>query len=134
MIPLRDSEATRRLTVANSILIVANVAVFALEVELGRNAAPMLARYAMVPSHVMHMRLADPARMLATLATFVTATFLHAGVFHIVGNMLYLFIFGPAVEEQLGALRYAVFYFAAAVAAVAAPPPAGASAAPFVAP
>ncbi len=117
MIPLRDSEATRRLTPANTILIIANLVVFALEVDLGSSAAPILARYAMVPSHVAHLRLAGPAEALMTLATFITATFLHAGILHIAGNMLYLFIFGPAVEERLGSPRYATFYFLAAVAA-----------------
>lgn len=117
MIPLRDSEATHRLTPANTILILANIAVFAFEVKLGRHAGPMLARYAMVPSRLAHLRRAAPGRALAMLATFVTATFLHAGIFHIAGNMLYLFIFGPAVEERLGAPRYTLFYFGAAVAA-----------------
>ncbi len=117
MIPLRDSEATRRLTRANSILILANVAVFVLEAKLGPDAALKLARYAMVPAHVTHLHFADPKRALAILATLVTASFLHAGIFHLAGNMLYLFIFGPAVEERLGARRYVIFYFAAAVAA-----------------
>ena len=117
MIPLRDSEATRRLTLANTILIVANIAVFALEVKLGRHAGPILARYAMVPAQVTRLRLAAPQHALATLATLITATFLHAGFFHIAGNLLYLFIFGPAVEERFGAPRYLLFYFAAAVAA-----------------
>src|SRR2546426_10401657 len=101
MIPLRDSEATHRLAPANTMLILANIGVFALEVKLGRHANAMLARYAMVPGHVAHIRLAAPGRALETLATIFTATFLHAGFFHIAGNMLYLFIFGPAVEERL---------------------------------
>jgi membrane associated rhomboid family serine protease len=117
MIPFRDSEATRRLTPANTVLIVANLAVFALEIKLGRKAGPMLAPYAMVPAHLTHLHFADPVRILATLATLVTASFLHAGIFHIAGNMLYLFIFGPPVEQRLGWRRYAIFYFAAAIAA-----------------
>lgn len=117
MIPLRDSEATHRLTAANTILILANIAVFAIEVKLGRHAGGILARYAMVPERIAHLRITAPQRALATLATFVSSTFLHAGIFHIAGNMLYLFIFGPAVEERMGAPRYLLFYLAAAVAA-----------------
>jgi membrane associated rhomboid family serine protease len=117
MIPLRDSEATHRLTPANTLLILANIAVFALEVRLGRGANLLLARYAMVPVHIAHIRLADPARALQSLATIFTSAFLHAGFLHIAGNMLYLFIFGPAVEERLGTPRYLLFYLAAAAAA-----------------
>ncbi len=117
MIPLRDSEATHRLTPANTILILASIAVFTLEVKLGRHANAMLARYAMVPARVAHLRLAAPGRALESLATVFTATFLHAGFFHIAGNMLYLFIFGPAVEERMGTPRYLLFYLAAAMAA-----------------
>jgi membrane associated rhomboid family serine protease len=117
MIPLRDSEATHRLTPANTILILANIAVFVLEARLGRHAGITLARYAMVPAHITRVRLSDPRQALAVLATFITSTFLHAGFMHIAGNMLYLFIFGPAIEERLGAPRYLYFYFAAAIAA-----------------
>ena len=117
MIPLRDSETTRRLTPVNTILILANVAVFVLEARLGRRAGLRLARYAMVPVHVVHLHLSDPRHALATLATFITSTFLHAGIMHLAGNMLYLFIFGPAIEERLGTPRYLYFYFAAAIAA-----------------
>ena len=117
MIPFRDSEATRRLTPANTVLIVANLAVFALEIDLGRKAVPMLAPYAMVPARLTHLHFAHPVSILATLATLVTSSFLHAGIFHIAGNMLYLFIFGPAVEQRLGWRRYTAFYFAAAIAA-----------------
>jgi membrane associated rhomboid family serine protease len=116
MIPLRDSEAARRLTPVNVILILANIVVFGLEVKLGQDAGPVLSRYAMVPARITHLQLAAPERGLTIVATFVTATFLHAGIFHLAGNMLYLFIFGPAVEERLGAPRYLLFYFAAAIA------------------
>ncbi|HXW84685.1 MAG TPA: rhomboid family intramembrane serine protease, partial [Candidatus Binataceae bacterium] len=49
--------------------------------------------------------------------TVVTAMFLHAGLLHVLGNMLYLFVFGAAVEARLGARRYAGFYLAAGIAA-----------------
>ena len=117
MIPLRDSEATHRLAPANTILILANIAVFALEVKLGHHANAMLARYAMVPARVAHIRLATPVRAIEALSTIFTATFLHAGFFHIAGNLLYLFIFGPVVEERMGTARYLFFYLAAAMAA-----------------
>jgi len=117
MIPLRDSEATRRLTPINSILIAANLVVFVLEAREGRAAGAIVARYAMVPERVARIGAEPAAAALRAIATLVTSMFLHAGLLHLAGNMLYLLIFGPAVENRLGAVRYAIFYLAAGVAA-----------------
>jgi membrane associated rhomboid family serine protease len=117
MIPLRDSEATRRLTPANSFLIIANVAVFVIEAKLGRGASAIVVRYAMVPVRVAHVGGQPTARGLHAIATLVTSMFLHAGLLHLAGNMLYLFIFGPAVEQRMRAGRYVIFYLMAGVAA-----------------
>ncbi|HXZ87506.1 MAG TPA: rhomboid family intramembrane serine protease [Candidatus Binataceae bacterium] len=117
MIPLRDSEASRRLSAANSLLILLNFAVFALEMRLGPNAESTLAPFAMVPAQISHLGAAAAAARLQALATLATSLFLHGGLLHIAGNMLYLFIFGPAVEEAMGHLRYVCFYLLAGVAA-----------------
>ncbi len=125
MIPLRDSAAPRRLTPVNSALIVANLAVFIYELTLGPDAIGFLARFAMVPVRVSdaaaalaHPQAAAPlATLAAPLATILSSMFLHGGVWHIAGNMLYLFIFGAAVEYRLGSRRYLAFYFASGIAA-----------------
>jgi rhomboid family protein len=114
MIPLRDSEASRRLTATNSLLIVLNCAVFFMEMRLGKNAEASLMPFAMVPAQMSHLS-AAPSR-LRVLGTLVTSLFLHGGLLHIAGNMLYLLIFGPAVEQRLGHLRYLFFYLLAGVA------------------
>lgn len=63
-----------------------------------------------------------PARLLALpwdpmqALTLVTSAFLHAGWVHLIGNMLYLLVFGPLVEWQLGRLRFLALYLAAGVA------------------
>ncbi|HKV53541.1 MAG TPA: rhomboid family intramembrane serine protease [Candidatus Binataceae bacterium] len=116
MIPLGDSEAPRRFAPANSALILANIGVFALEVRLGP-AAAMLGQFAMVPAQVAHLDWRTPIESGLALATLVTSLFLHAGVLHIAGNMLYLFVFGPAVESRTGHLRFLGFYLAAGVVA-----------------
>ena len=125
MIPLRDSAAPRRLTPVNSALIGANLAVFIYELMLGRGATSFLARFAMVPARVAAAAavLAHPARaasletIAAPLATILSSIFLHGGFWHIAGNMLYLFIFGAAVEYRMGSRRYLAFYFASGIAA-----------------
>lgn len=113
MLPLRDSEAERRLVPATTLLIVINFAVFAAEARLALHGSAEFMRYAMVPAQLAQLHPASAE--LAALATLITALFLHAGVLHLVGNMLYLLIFGPAVELRMGHLRFLVFYLIAGV-------------------
>jgi len=125
MIPLRDNQAGRRLTLINVMLIAANVAVFVHEATLGRDLAGFIYQYAMIPARLTaaleggrelgrfpHELAAPPA-----LETIVTSMFLHGGIMHLVGNMLYLFIFGAAVEEAMGHVRFLLFYLLSGVAA-----------------
>jgi membrane associated rhomboid family serine protease len=117
VIPIRDSEAARRFTPINTLLIALNIAVFALELYLIEEHRTGLWRYAMTPASIAHPGWNHPLKVLHNLATIVTAMFLHAGFLHIAGNMLYLFIFGPALEQRMGARRYLAFYFLAGIAA-----------------
>lgn len=51
------------------------------------------------------------------MVTIFTSMFLHGGIAHLIGNMLYLFVFGPGVEHAMGGIRYAFYYLAWGVAA-----------------
>jgi membrane associated rhomboid family serine protease len=115
MIPLGDSEAARRLSLVNTILIGANVAIFGL--ELWDSNAPLPAWFGLVPMRISHLQWIQPGAAAAALVTLVTSLFLHAGVLHIAGNMLYLLVFGPAVEGRLGHARFLTFYLAAGIIA-----------------
>src|SRR5580693_4790088 len=112
MIPLRDNAAPRRLTPVNIALIAVNVAVFVYELSLGPRVAAVVERFALVPAAVTRaMSSGAPGGLhpLEPLMTIATSMFIHGGILHIVGNMLYLFI--------LGAARYLSFYLAAGIAA-----------------
>jgi rhomboid family protein len=115
MIPLGDSEAVRRLSPVNTILIAGNIAIFGLELWLV--GAPRWAWLALVPARISHLHWTQPVAAAAALFTLVSSLFLHAGVLHIAGNMLYLLVFGPAVEGRLGHLRFIGFYLAAGIMA-----------------
>ena len=120
MIPLRDNAAPRRLTPVNIALIAANIAVFIHEVALGPRLATFVGRFALVPAAITRALVSNThfaPDSLAPLMTTVTSMFIHGGFWHIAGNMLYLFIFGAAVEYRMGAWRYLIFYFAAGIAA-----------------
>src|SRR6202521_3772997 len=113
MIPPRDNASRRRLTAVNTALIVANLAVFGYELSLGSQAGAELESFGLVPARLSLAGGGDPLRGAITL---VTSLFIHGGVLHVAGNMLYLYIFGPAVEERMGHARYFGFYIAAGVA------------------
>src|SRR5579875_824300 len=117
MIPLRDNAGAPRLCPINLMLIAANVAVFIYEASLGAGADTLIARYGMIPARVAAIGSTSPPAALQALLTLLTAMFIHAGVLHLAGNMLFLFIFGPAVEMRLGHRNYLYFYLAAGVAA-----------------
>ncbi|MDB5107980.1 MAG: Rhomboid family protein [Candidatus Binatus sp.] len=130
MIPLRDNAAPRRFTPVNVILIAANLAIFVHEVMLGPFVVAFIDRYAMVPAVVWDALRGHPIGLAGAieqsgvadasvnpLVTIFTSMFIHGGFWHVAGNMLYLFIFGAAVEYRLGPLRYLIFYLAAGIAA-----------------
>ena len=77
----------------------------------------------MIPGTIFGNVFIDPAvHRVPALATIFTSMFLHGGLFHLLGNMLYLWIFGANIEASLGHKRYLIFYllcgFAAAVAQI----------------
>jgi len=73
---------------------------------------PLVKEYGMAPARVAHL-----LRYPESPVTLFTSLFIHGDVLHIAGNMLFLYIFGPAVEDRFGHARFLWFYLAAGVAA-----------------
>jgi membrane associated rhomboid family serine protease len=115
MIPIRDTIPSTRLPVVNYLLVAANLGLFFYEISLGENLPPFLERYAVIPDRLLR----GGALSVRELLTPVTATFLHGGWMHLLGNMLYLYIFGDNVEDTLGHGRYLLFYIACGAASFA---------------
>ncbi len=90
------------------LLIAANVAVFFWDLNHGN---ALLKQYAFIPKDFF----ADPA---SNALKIFTATFLHGGWAHIIGNMVYLWTFGDNVEDNFGHIPFLLFYFVAAIAAM----------------
>ena len=112
MIPVRDGIPTRETPVVNYLLIAANVIVFVLMLSLPESSLDtVVARYAMTPENF-----ADGISFGDILSIF-SSMFMHAGFAHIIGNMIYLWIFGDNVEDRLGHSRYLVFYLVGGVVA-----------------
>ena len=104
VIPLRDTIPSSRVPIVNYTIIAVNVAVFLHEATLGRRSEAFLFTYGLVPREFM-------------VTTLFTSMFVHAGWLHVLGNMLYLYIFGDNVEDRLGHIRYVVFYLLCGAAA-----------------
>jgi membrane associated rhomboid family serine protease len=112
MIPVRDEIPTRETPVVNYLLIATNVLVFVwMSLMPDAELEAFVNKYAMTPSHFAH------GVTIAAVITIFTSMFMHAGLAHIGGNMLYLWIFGDNVEDRIGHGRYLLFYLAGGVAA-----------------
>lgn len=99
MIPLGDaSRRPLRIPIVTISLIAANGLVFLLELASGN---AFIIRWSMVPANIMAGR--DDI-------TILTAMFMHAGWLHILGNMLFFWVFSPEIEDVMGPLRYLTFY------------------------
>jgi membrane associated rhomboid family serine protease len=112
MIPLKDMTPRRSFPIITILLIGANIAVFVYQLSLPQKALEtFINTYALIP---WNMHLALEGRHFTILEAFlplVTSMFLHGGFLHIIGNMLFLWIFGGNVEDRLGSFTYLIFYF-----------------------
>ena len=89
-------------------LIALNCAAFLYQLSLGDRLTEFVYTYAVIPFRIVHVFPRHPAELLTPLS----AMFLHGGWMHLLGNMLYLYIFGDNVEGTLGRGRYLLFYLA----------------------
>ena len=110
MIPLKDDNPTRRFPIINYVLIAANVVVFIYEVTLppGPSKA-FLAANAMIPMRIPQFLAGYLGFKMAFYPMF-TSMFLHGGWMHLLGNMLFLYVFGDNVEDYFGHMPYLLFY------------------------
>jgi membrane associated rhomboid family serine protease len=148
MFPIKDNIPTDRLPIVTILLIAANVLVYFLWQKgglhfgdpNGEHYLTNLARYGAVPYELTHSG-ADcgyevvgnvananrfvcsgpvfPADQPSTWITPFTAMFMHGGLLHLGGNMLFLWIFGNNVEDAMGRVRFVVFYVLGGLAALA---------------
>jgi membrane associated rhomboid family serine protease len=126
VIPLKDNLPTRSTPVVTVGLIALNVVAFLYQASLqvgsqgegARAAQALVFEFGLIPCRLTGAcHLAGDAP--SPLFTVFSSMFLHGGLFHLAGNMLYLWIFGNNVEDTLGHGRYLLFYLASGVAAAA---------------
>jgi membrane associated rhomboid family serine protease len=105
MIPIRDQIPTRHVPFVNYLLILTNIIVFVFQWLAGSNQESIVYQFALIPASFSN------GIGLGDLADVFTSMFMHAGLAHLGGNMLYLWIFGDNVEDSMGHGKFLLFYF-----------------------
>ncbi|MEB3355199.1 MAG: rhomboid family intramembrane serine protease [Synechococcales bacterium] len=118
MVPLRDENPIQITPYVTYGLIALNVLAFFYESTLSPpELSHLFYTWAVVPKQLTLSFQGFSTANLTEWSTLISAQFLHAGFLHIAGNMLYLWIFGNNLEEQLGRIRFALFYLICGVLA-----------------
>lgn len=114
MIPYKDDNPTRTFPFVTIGLIAMNIAVFIWEImqPMGQQ-IPLM--YGAVPHNLLTFEKTQP---ISPALSIFTSMFLHAGLLHVAGNMLYLWIFGNNIEDSLGHFRFLLFYLFSGIVAV----------------
>lgn len=119
MFPIQDGVARRYPATITWVLIAVNTIVFLFQVSLSPSALErFLSAFALIPARYFgDLAAAAPAEGILDYLPFISNMFLHGGWLHLILNMWTLWIFGPAVEDRLGSVRFIVFYLIAGIAA-----------------
>ncbi len=119
VVPIRDDNPTRITPYVTYGLIAANVLAFLYESSLPpRELDRFLHLAAVVPRELSASFAGIPVhQFLPEWTTLISSQFLHGGLLHLAGNMLFLWIFGNNVEEKLGHIKYLFFYLTCGVLA-----------------
>ncbi len=117
-VPIRGEKRAARFPVVSLFLLLLNGAVFLYELLQGPAALRLLVlRYGLIPYEVTHGVDLEPLLPVSVYVTLFSSIFLHGNAFHLASNMLYLWVFGKNVEDEVGRGRFAVFFVLCGLAA-----------------
>lgn len=116
MLPLQDLNPTRRFPLVMYVLIVLNVIVFIWEMSLSESQL----RQAFIELAAVPANLSRAPFSAESILDVLRSMFMHGGYDHIIGNMLYLWLFGDNLEDRLGKILFVVMYFVSGFVATAA--------------
>jgi membrane associated rhomboid family serine protease len=109
MIPLRHTLPIRVAPVVNRGIVAVNAVVFVVLLFLGPRTEMLINIFGFIPGRLMHPAQYGYAPWEVGI-TLITSLFIHGGLVHLFGNMIYLWVFGGAIEEAMGHLRYLAFF------------------------
>jgi membrane associated rhomboid family serine protease len=107
MFTLRDTTRSSSFPVVNTILIISNVIVFLYEISLGQGSGRFIFQHGLIPELLFS---STKVGFTERYSPLFTSLFIHGGFLHLLGNMLFLYIFGDNVEDKIGHFKYLVFY------------------------
>lgn len=119
MIPLKDDNPTYRTPVITYSIIAICVFVFILELSSSSyENGKLFYSYGLIPAVLTgNANLPDELSALPTELTLITSMFMHGGFMHLIGNMLYMWIFADNIEDEIGSFKFLIFYILAGIAA-----------------
>lgn len=109
MIPISDINPRRKFPLITVILIVVNTIIFIYQSSI-RNPNIFIYKYALIPANLFRVGGYEYLKL-------ITSMFLHGNLLHLIGNMLYLWVFGDNIENNLGSFLFVIFYLLAGIIA-----------------
>jgi membrane associated rhomboid family serine protease len=110
LLPLRDENPTKRIPAVTIFIIALNCLIFLYQALSPQGLDYYTLKMGAIPYEITHFESLTHVPRLSPLVALFTSMFLHGSLFHLLGNMLYLWIFGNNVEDFLGSFRFILFY------------------------
>jgi len=118
MIPLKDENPSKTISVVNIFLILINISVFIyMNYFAPADTRSIIFKLGFIPYELSHFVDINPKNFVPIPLTIFTAMFMHGGWVHLLSNMPYLWIFGDNIEDVLGHVKYLFFYIMCGIAA-----------------
>jgi membrane associated rhomboid family serine protease len=109
-LPYKDDNPTSTFPFVTLSLIALNVLVYVYEVSLGPGIELFTLHNGLIPLEITERSDLPPLGSHPIIFNFITSLFIHGGLLHLIGNMLFLWIFGDNIEDALGHLKFLLFY------------------------
>ena len=112
MIPLKDDNPTYSTPIITYFIIGICVIVFLLEISSSNyKSGAIFYSWGVIPASLIHnLQLPDEVYRVPPIITLFTSMFMHGGFMHLIGNMLYMWIFADNIEDGLGKTKFIIFY------------------------
>ena len=119
MIPLKDDNPTNSTPIITYIIIGICVVVFLLEISSPNySSGALFYSWGVIPASLVHnLQVPEEIYRVPPVATLITSMFMHGGFMHLIGNMLYMWIFADNIEDELGKTKFIIFYILSGIAA-----------------
>ena len=117
MFPLWDDIPTKKFPLITVLLIVLNSVVYIYQASLGERFAEFIYSMGLLPFEITHHIDLLPSGPSPIYLTIFSSMFMHGSIVHLLGNMLFLWIFGNNVEDYLGRKKFVIFYLFCGIAA-----------------